>query len=106
MSLMSLNIPSKQKNADQTGGDPSAGCGQPLVSPLTLAQVRPGCQACVVCFSGCIQPDRRARLQAYGVIPGRLVRVLQRSPVMIIQVEHTELALENELAGAIQVEEA
>jgi Fe2+ transport system protein FeoA len=46
---------------------------------------------------------RRARLAAYGVAPGRDVDVVQTSPLVIIRVEHVELALERELARAIDV---
>ena len=46
-----------------------------------------------------------SQMQAYGLSPGYWVRVLQHSPVTIIQIDHLELALENELAGQVQVEE-
>lgn len=69
-----------------------------------LAGISPGKQAKVIGFSDTIPADKQARLQSYGVIPGRVIRVRQHSPVTVIQVENTELALENEMAREIQVE--
>jgi Fe2+ transport system protein FeoA len=43
-------------------------------------------------------------LQAYGLAPGHCVRILQHSPVTIVQIEHTELALEGGLARQVEVE--
>jgi Fe2+ transport system protein FeoA len=48
--------------------------------------------------------ERRAHLQAYGLVPGHCVRILQHSPVTIVQIEHMELALEGGLARQVQVE--
>lgn len=70
-----------------------------------LAGVKPGQQAKVVGFSSAIPADRQAHLQSYGLTPGRLVRVVQHSPVTVIQVEHTELALDTEIAREIRVQE-
>jgi Fe2+ transport system protein FeoA len=57
----------------------------------------------VVGFSGDFPAERRTILQAYGLVPNYKVRVLQHSPVTVIQVDNTELALEKELARGIQV---
>lgn len=56
-------------------------------------------------FTSNLPPDRFAHLQAYGLVPGYWVRVIQHSPVLVIQIHHTELALEMELAGNVNVEE-
>ena len=72
----------------------------------TLAEIIPGGEAKVVGFTNALSAERQAHLQAYGVIAGRVVRVLQHAPVTIIQVENTELALETEMAREIQVEAA
>jgi Fe2+ transport system protein FeoA len=47
--------------------------------------------------------ERRASLQAYGLSRDDWVTVLQNSPVTVVQLDNTELALENELAERIQV---
>jgi Fe2+ transport system protein FeoA len=44
-------------------------------------------------------------LQAFGVVPGHRVRVLQHSPVTVVKIDYTELALENDMARLIQVGE-
>lgn len=72
---------------------------------LTLADVPPDCQAKVIGFLPGLPRERRAHLQAYGLVPGYWVRVIQQSPVTVVQVEHTELALERELARGVQVAE-
>jgi Fe2+ transport system protein FeoA len=69
----------------------------------TLADVPLGCSVRVAGFSPSLNPDRRAHLQAYGLVPGYQVLVLQQSPVTVVRVENTELALECDLAEEIQV---
>jgi Fe2+ transport system protein FeoA len=71
---------------------------------LTLAEVPLGYIVKVVGFSPALSPDRRAHLQAYGLVPGYQVLVTQHSPVTVVRVENTELALEDDLAGKIQVQ--
>ena len=71
--------------------------------PTTLADVLPGEGARLLGFAPDLPPERWAHLQAYGLVPGRFVRVLQHAPVTVVQVEHCEIALENELACQIRV---
>jgi hypothetical protein len=59
----------------------------------------------VVGFLDGFPADRRAYLQAYGLAKNDWVTVVQHSPVTVIQLEHTELALESDLAGGIQVQQ-
>lgn len=54
-------------------------------------------------FAEGFPPDRRAHLQAYGLVPDYTAKVLQQAPVTIVKIDHTELALENELAALILV---
>jgi Fe2+ transport system protein FeoA len=72
---------------------------------FTLAQVKPGRMVQVKGFLPGISSARTWHLQSYGVVPGCWLRVIQQSPVTIVQVEHLELALENGLAAFIQVED-
>jgi len=74
-------------------------------SGMTLADAAPGCWVKIIRFSTSIPIEKQAHLQAYGLVDGRPVRVLQHSPVTVVQVEHTELALEKSLALEVQVEE-
>ena len=69
----------------------------------TLAEVPAGCKVQVLAFSEDFPADRRAYLQAYGLVPDYWVQVLQHSPVTIVRLDHLELALENELARGIKV---
>ena len=70
---------------------------------VTLAEVPVGCKAEVLGFSADFPPERKAYLQAYGLVPNYQVQVLQRSSVTIVRVDHIELALENDLARGIHV---
>ena len=71
----------------------------------TLADVPAGCKAKVLGFTRYLPPERLSHFQAFGLVPGHLVRVLQHSPVTVVQIEHTELALERDLAREIQITE-
>jgi len=70
----------------------------------TLVDIHPGQQAQLRGFAAGLSSDRFAQLQAYGLPPGRWVRVIQHSPVTIIQVENCELALEADLARQIEMD--
>jgi Fe2+ transport system protein FeoA len=73
------------------------------VTPMTLTDVLPGNRAHIAGFSDELPFQQREHLQAYGIVAGRTVRVLQHAPVTVVQVEHLELALEAELAKMINV---
>ena len=45
----------------------------------------------------------RAKLLALGLVPGRRVEVIRQKPVTLVRAEHSELALEDELAFGITV---
>lgn len=68
----------------------------------TLWHVPPGQEVTILGFEA-LPLDYQHYLQAYGVMPGRTVRVLAQRPVTIIQVEHTELAFEPQIARCILV---
>ena len=72
-------------------------------SRATLADVVPGCQVRLEGFAPSLPAGQQAHLQAYGLVPGHWVRVVQHSPVTVVQIEHTELALEAGLARQIRV---
>ena len=71
----------------------------------SLMDVPPGNRAKVLSFSPNLAMERKAHLQAYGILPGHWVKVLQHSPVIVIQIDHTEVAMETGLAGEIHVED-
>jgi len=72
-------------------------------SPHTLADVRPGDQVRIVGLEG-LSEASRSMLQALGLCPGRYVEVIRHSPVTLVRVEHSELALEAETARRIRVQ--
>lgn len=49
------------------------------------------------------QNGRLDRLSALGVIPGNTITLLQKQPSLVVQVDHTEIALDKEIAGEIFV---
>jgi Fe2+ transport system protein FeoA len=71
--------------------------------PVTLAQAASG-QTVTITGFGRLAAAQRQHLQAYGLTPGRSVRVLAQRPVTIILVEQTELAFETEIAREVMVE--
>ncbi|HSV85112.1 MAG TPA: ferrous iron transport protein A [Levilinea sp.] len=70
-----------------------------------LDSAKPGARVVVLEFDR-IAANQKAHLRAYGLAPGREIRVLQQHPVTVVQVEHTELAFEKDIAGQILVKEA
>jgi Fe2+ transport system protein FeoA len=71
---------------------------------LSLADIPPGGQAEFVGFSNDFPADRKAYLQAYGLVVNHQIQVVQHSPVTIIRLDNLELALENDLARGIRVQ--
>lgn len=69
----------------------------------TLADVDPGERAIVSGLDG-LGHAHREHLSAYGLVPGRPVRVVQHAPVTVVLVEHTEVAFESHLCAGIAVE--
>lgn len=69
----------------------------------TLTDIAPGDSGVVKGYCSSIPRPRREQLEAYGLSAGRRVFVVQHAPVTVLRVDHTELALEAELAAAILV---
>ena len=72
---------------------------------MTLTDASPGTPLHITGFSDDLPSRLQEHLQAYGLVAGRKVRVLQHSPVTVVQVELLELAMETELAQTVHVEE-
>ncbi len=68
-----------------------------------LAGAKPG-QDVIVRGYGELASAEQAHLQAYGLVPGRKVRVLQQKPVTVVLIEQTELAFEHEVSREVFVE--
>ena len=71
--------------------------------PRRLSEIPLGERVRVVSLGAGLTPPRCARLQAYGVVPGYWVKVIQHDPVTVIEVDHLELAMEGEVAEGIWV---
>ncbi len=71
--------------------------------PLTLLDVPVGCHVMIEGFAEDITPARKSQLQAYGLVPGYWVEVLQQSPVTVVKIDHSELAMENDLARQVRI---
>jgi Fe2+ transport system protein FeoA len=69
----------------------------------TLADVPTGARAQVTGTHG-LPAAWRDHLHSYGLVPGRWVRVIRRAHVSLVEVEHTELALETEIARGVLVD--
>lgn len=78
--------------------------GRRVVS-CTLADLPVGSCRRVAGFYPALSAERRAQLRAYGLLPGSCVHVLQQQPVTVVQIGHTELALEADLASQVCVED-
>ncbi|MFO7623019.1 MAG: ferrous iron transport protein A [Anaerolineales bacterium] len=70
---------------------------------LTLLDVPPGHRVKIEGFATHLSPARKSQLQAYGLVPGYWVEVLQHSPVTVVKIDHSEVAMENDLAGQVWV---
>jgi len=75
---------------------------RPIRNKRSLSDVARGQRVCVLDLER-LPAIRRRYLQAFGVTPGATVTVRQQSPLTIFEIDHTELALEHELARAVVV---
>ena len=48
-------------------------------------------------------PKNLQKLLAMGIVPGRILRVIQRYPAFILQIDRTQAAMDRELAQMILV---
>jgi Fe2+ transport system protein FeoA len=79
-------------------------CPRKQVCPCTLFDVPAGETVVLLGYLPGMPGQRRAQLQAYGLLPGSQLRLLQHQPVVVIRIAHLELALEWDLAHAMEVE--
>jgi Fe2+ transport system protein FeoA len=78
------------------------GRGTPATGDVPLASVRPGERVHVQGLDE-LPAWQCNQLTAYGLAPGRQVEVVQSRPVVIVRVDHVEVAFEPPLARAIRV---
>lgn len=73
---------------------------KPLVNPLS--DLDPGKRAKIVFMTHGAQ-SRLSRLNSLGIMPGALIRLIQKRPSLILTVDETTIALEAEIAREIYV---
>ena len=76
---------------------------QLYLSESSLAETRPGSRVCLQGYLPGLSQQQQTHLRAYGLTEGCYLTVVQRSPVIVVKVEHTELAIEQEVARGIRV---
>lgn len=80
---------------------PSRSDGRPVGTTLDGAAI--GVRVAIAGFSDAMTTGHRELLRAYGIEPGRTVLVEQHSPVTVVGVDETEIALESGLAELVFV---
>ncbi|HEX9798235.1 MAG TPA: FeoA family protein [Anaerolineales bacterium] len=75
---------------------------RPIHNKRCLSQVGRGQRVCVLDLTR-LPAVRRRFLHSFGVTPGATLVVRQQNPLTIFEIDHTELALERELAEAVVV---
>jgi len=68
----------------------------------TLASLNPGVSGRIAYLTS-KKHQRLQRLMAMGIIPGLQIRLIQKFPSYVIQIEETQIALDRELAEEIHV---
>lgn len=69
---------------------------------MPLVRLKEDQEALVVGVAG-ERPELLAQLSQYGIVPGTPVRLRQKRPVPIVQIGHTELALDADVAALVYV---
>lgn len=67
-----------------------------------LSRLLPGEAARVVHVAG-REPARLVKLSTMGLVPGAVVRLLQRKPAVVLEIGHTTLALDEAITADIFV---
>jgi DtxR family Mn-dependent transcriptional regulator len=73
---------------------------QPLIVPLM--DLRPGASG-KVAFIRSLTPGRLDRVGTLGLVPGAVLRLSQRRPAVVVEIGHTTLALDREIADTVYV---
>ena len=85
----------------QAGSGTASGAEQSATPTLAVCPL--GVKMRVQGYARDFPPQRRAHLEAYGVDEGAIVRVLQHTPVTVVEVDNLEVALERDLAAQVLV---
>ncbi len=78
----------------------------PAISGLTsVLEMKTGSKAEIISIAP-HQNGRIERLTALGIITGNTIELVQKQPSLVVKVDHTEIALDREIAGGIWVKSA
>ncbi len=72
-------------------------------APDSVLSLGPGESAQVASFADGLTHEQITQLRAYGLDVGRRVRIVQHRPVTVLGVDHTEVALDSDVAAGILV---
>ncbi len=73
---------------------------QPVVTRLTEFEVG---KRCKIVFITPSDAARIGRLSSIGIIPGSIIKLIQKKPSVVLQIDETTVAVDPELAGEIYV---
>jgi DtxR family Mn-dependent transcriptional regulator len=73
---------------------------QPMVTRLTDFEVGKQCKIVFITQS---DAARIGRLSSIGIIPGSVIKLIQKRPSVVLQIDETTIAVDPELAGEIYV---
>lgn len=73
-----------------------------MLDSIALIHVRSGKEVAVVRLLS-TENEQLRKLTAFGILPGVRIKVLQRYPAYLLQIGHTELAVDYEIAKNIMV---
>ena len=73
-----------------------------MIDSSPLIHVRSGKEVDVVCFLA-TENEQLRKLTAFGILPGVRIKVLQRYPAYLLQIGHTQLAIDYKIAKNIMV---
>jgi Fe2+ transport system protein FeoA len=83
-------------------GDPQTEPSSPPGDAVPLTHVAPMTPVEVVELAE-MPASRASRLTAFGLAPGTVVSLVQRTPAPVVRIGETELALSEEICGQIHV---
>ncbi|MCL2831054.1 MAG: ferrous iron transport protein A [Betaproteobacteria bacterium] len=69
----------------------------------TLGEFPRGARVRIGHFDESLDEQTRLRLLAYGLVPGEWVTIVQHRPATLLRIEHTEIAIESDIAKKIPV---
>ena len=81
---------------------PTSGCSHLHCGSVPLPELRRGARGAVTCLEEPWSAES-AKLASLGILPGVRLRVVQRSPVWVLKLGRTEIAVDRELASRVRV---